>query len=164
MCPDVMFCSFVSSSQLCFTPEVCVRTPHVTCLHVCVAGSVHALCPSDWAYSLHCVLHYWKHMCFLQVSVHSRDYQSHSGSWWGNHDGFISGGTSALKYLHVYTFVLILSYSTMFLMEPEKQLTLMFDETRVHATAAVIVSSRNLLLSCCSVSCLCDLRLLKGNK
>ncbi|XP_030288406.1 uncharacterized protein LOC115591002 [Sparus aurata] len=37
--------------------------------------------------------------------------------------------------------------STMFLMEPEKQLTLMFDETRVHATAAVIAC---LVLTLCA--------------
>lgn len=48
---------------------------------VCVAGGVHALSPQDWAHSLHCVLHFWKHMCSVQVSVHNDDNKSDSSSW-----------------------------------------------------------------------------------
>lgn len=57
------------------------KQPHVTCARVCVAGGVHALPPQDWAHSLHCVLHFWKHMCSVQVSSHNNDNQSDSSSW-----------------------------------------------------------------------------------
>lgn len=77
---DVSWCDVLLICQqqpvLFLNLKICARKPHVTCLHVCVAGSVHALGASDWSHSLHCVLHCWKHMCRLQVSVHSSDSQA----------------------------------------------------------------------------------------
>lgn len=36
---------------------------------LCLAGSVHALSPQGRHHPLHCLLHVWQHMRFVQVSV-----------------------------------------------------------------------------------------------
>ena len=74
-------------------PHVTLSTCHLSCPPVCVAGGVHALPPQDWTHSLHCVLHFWKHMCSGQVSVHNNENQAAEDE---NFDGFISRSQSVI--------------------------------------------------------------------
>lgn len=59
---------------LCFSMSRDIFVRSMLCVNpLCPAGSLHALHPKDWTHTLHRLLHFWEHMCSVQVSVKQQE-------------------------------------------------------------------------------------------